>query len=105
MIAEIDINEGALTEDFVAAEFAKKGYPLFYYDKKSKYELDFLLQDKDGVHIVEVKSGDNYKSHASLSYALESEPSRISQATVLCKGNLLCENGIRYLPLYMAMFI
>ncbi len=105
MNGEIDINEGALTEDFVAAEFAKKGYPLFYYDKKSKHELDFLLQDKDGVHIVEVKSGDNYKSHASLSYALESEPSRISQATVLCKSNLLCENGIRYLPLYMAMFI
>ena len=105
MNGEIDINEGALTEDFVAAEFAKKGYPLFYYDKKSKHELDFLLQDKDGVHIVEVKSGDNYKSHASLSYALENEPSRISQATVLCKGNLLCENGIRYLPLYMAMFI
>ena len=105
MSGGIDINEGALTEDFVAAEFAKKGYDLFYYDKKSKHELDFLLPDKDGVHIVEVKSGDNYRAHASLDYALENEGSRISQATVLCKGNLSCENGIRYLPLYMAMFI
>lgn len=25
-------------------EFAKKGYDLFYYDKKSKHELDFLLE-------------------------------------------------------------
>ena len=101
----IDINEGALTEDFVAAEFAKKGYGLFYYDKKSKHELDFLLSDKDGVHIVEVKSGDNFKAHASLDYAMVNEGHRISQATVLCKSNLLCENSIRYLPLYMAMFL
>ncbi len=105
MKGEIDINEGALTEDFVAAEFAKKGYRLFYYDKKSKHELDFLLTDKDGVHIIEVKSGDNFKAHASLDYALEHEGPRISQATVLCKSNLFCENGIRYLPLYMAMFL
>lgn len=101
----IDINEGALTENYVAAEFAKKGYALFYYDKKSKHELDFLLSDRDGVHIVEVKSGDNYTSHASLDYALEHEHSRISKATVLCKDNLFEKNGITYLPLYMAMFI
>jgi uncharacterized protein len=73
--------------------------------RKSKHELDFLLSDKDGVHIVEVKSGDNFKAHTSLDYALENEGHRISQATVLCKSNLLCENGIRYLPLYMAMFL
>jgi len=101
----IDINEGALTENFVAAEFAKNGYPLFYYDKKSKHELDFLLTDRDGAHIVEVKSGDNYRSHASLDYALEHEGTRISSATVLCKDNLFTEGGITYLPLYMAMFL
>lgn len=101
----ININEGALTENFVAAEFAKKGHSLFYYDKKSKHELDFLLSDNDGVHIVEVKSGDNFKSHASLDYALEHEGSRISRATVLCKGNLSVEDGVTYLPLYMAMFL
>jgi uncharacterized protein len=105
MKGEIDINEGALTENFVAAEFAKKGYDLYYYDKKSKHELDFLLPEKEGVHIVEVKSGDNYMTHASLNYALENEGSRISQATVLCKSNIFCDNDIRYLPLYMAMFI
>lgn len=101
----IDINEGVLTENFVAAEFAKKGYALFYYDKKSKHELDFLLSDNEGIHIVEVKSGDRYRSHASLDYALEHERKRISRATVLCKDNLFVEDGITYLPLYMAMFL
>jgi len=51
MNGQIDINEGALAEEFVAAEFAKKGYNLYYYDKKSKHELDFLLADADGVHL------------------------------------------------------
>ena len=101
----IDINEGAITEDYVAAEFAKKGYDLFYYDRKSKHELDFLLPGDNGVHVVEVKSGDNFTTHASLDYALEREGSRISETTVLCKGNLHCENGVRYLPLYMTMFL
>ena len=101
----VDINEGALAEDFVAAELVKKGIDLFYYDKKSKHELDFLLSDKDGVHIVEVKSGKDFTSHASLDYALASEPSRISKATVLCSSNLFCKDAIQYLPLYMAMFL
>lgn len=101
----ININEGALAENFVAAELAKKSKPLFYYDKKSKHELDFLLSDSDGVHIVEVKSGDNFTSHASLDYAMENEGARISYATVLCKSNLYCKDGVRYLPLYMAMFL
>jgi len=105
MHGKIDINEGALTENFVASEFAKKGYPLFYYDKKSKHELDFLLSCRDGVHVVEVKSGENYISHASLDYALGHEGSRISRATVLCKNNIFEKDGITYLPLYMTMFL
>lgn len=105
MNGQIDINEGALAEEFVAAEFAKKGYDLFYYDKKSKHELDFLLAESDGVHIVEVKSGNNYKSHASLDYALDNESNYISRATVLCKDNLHVEGNIVYLPLYMTMFM
>jgi len=101
----IDINEGALTEEFVAAEFAKKGYDLFYYDKKSKHELDFLLADSAGIHIVEVKSGKDFTSHASLDYALENEGNRIAKATVLCKSNTYSEGRIQYLPLYMTMFL
>lgn len=101
----ISINEGALAENFVAAELSKKGRSLFYYDKKSKHELDFLLSGSDGVHVVEVKSGDNFTSHASLDYAMEHEGARISQATVLCKSNLYCKDGVQYLPIYMAMFL
>ena len=33
---DLDLNEGAMTEHFVAAELVKKGYPLHYFDQKSK---------------------------------------------------------------------
>lgn len=105
MNGNIDINEGALAEQFVASELAKKGLDLHYYDKKSKHELDFLLSTPSGIEVVEVKSGENYKSHASLDYALENEGWRISKAIVLCNSNVEVSSEVTYLPIYMAMFL
>ncbi|MCQ2176262.1 MAG: DUF4143 domain-containing protein, partial [Bacteroidales bacterium] len=101
----IDINEGALSEEFVAAELSKKGINLHYYDKKSKHELDFLIATSSGIEVIEVKSGDDYKTHASLDYALENEGWRIAKSIVLCKSNTFVEDEITYMPLYMAMFL
>lgn len=36
LAGEIDINEGALTENFVACELVSHGHNLNYYDHKSK---------------------------------------------------------------------
>ena len=102
---DLDLNEGAMTENFVAAELVKKGYPLHYFDQKSKHELDFVLPAEEGIQIVEVKSGSNFRRHASLDYALAHSHSIISEAIVLCNSNVVLDNGIRYLPLYMAMFL
>jgi hypothetical protein len=73
--------------------------------KKSKHELDFVLPAEEGIQIVEVKSGSNFRHHASLDYALAHSHSIISEAIVLCNSNVVLANGIRYLPLYMAMFL
>jgi hypothetical protein len=105
MNGEIDVNEGALTENFVAAELVKKGIELHYYDKKSKHELDFVLSGDDGITVVEVKSGKSYMKHASLDYALVNEKNNISKAIVFCTSNVEIVNDIVYLPLYMAMFM
>lgn len=101
----IDINEGALTENFVACALAAKGIPLHYYDKKSKQELDFIIKEDNKITILEVKSGDNYKRHASLDSAVSNFPDRIGRALVLYKGNVEQSGTVSYLPLYMAMFI
>ncbi|MDY3216135.1 MAG: DUF4143 domain-containing protein [Sodaliphilus sp.] len=101
----IDINEGALTENFVACALSAKGKSLHYYDKKSKQEQDFIIQENNKITILEVKSGDNYKKHASLDAALNSFPDSIGRAIVLCKNNVEKSGDVTYMPLYMAMFL
>lgn len=102
---EIDINEGALTENYVACALASKGRTLHYYDRKSKQELDFVIGEHDGAAIIEVKSGDAYKKHASLNNAMANSPDKISRSIVLTKYNVERDNGAVYMPLYMADFI
>jgi predicted AAA+ superfamily ATPase len=102
---EIDINEGALTENYVACALASKGVSLHYYDRKSKQELDFIVSDHGGVAIIEVKSGDAYKKHSSLDSARSNFADKITRSIVLSKFNVESENGITYLPLYMTDFI
>ena len=80
-------------------------HSLHYYDKKSRLELDFVLQERDGIAIVEVKSGDDYTRHASLNHAMNDYGNLISRSIVLSKNNIAFRNGILYIPLYMAGII
>lgn len=105
MNGNIEVNEGALTENFVACTLASHDVSLHYYDKKSKMELDFVIPDGDGISIIEVKSGDSYKKHASLNNAMSNHAMRINRSIVLSKYNVEVDNGVIYLPLYMASMI
>lgn len=105
MHGDVDVNEGALTENFVACMLVANDVSLHYYDKKSKMELDFVIPDEEGITILEVRSGALYKRHSSLDNALANNASQIDRAIVLTTGNVEVENGIIYLPLYMALFI
>lgn len=96
----IDINEGALTENYVAAELVKKGYTLHYYDHKSRQELDFLIAKDNKIDILEVKSGNDYKRHASLDTALQRQGSPIGESIVFCKFPMEKDGNIQYIPLY-----
>lgn len=102
---EIDVNEGALTENFVAAELHKHHHPLHYYDRKSRNELDFLIKDGKAVTILEVKSGNNYYAHAALNNVLDEMSEFVERSIVLCKSNYQQTDDITYLPLYMTMFL
>ncbi|MCH5244163.1 MAG: ATP-binding protein [Lentimicrobiaceae bacterium] len=102
---EIGINEGALTENFVAAELVKHGISLNYYDKKSRQELDFIFPERNRISIIEVKSGNSYTRHASLNAARNAYPNRIQRAMVLSKFNVRRTEDVIYYPLYMTMFM
>lgn len=102
---EIDINEGALTENFVATELVKRGIGLNYYDRKSKQEVDFIYADQHKISVIEVKSGSNYKKHASLDAVLRDFPDRIGRAMVFSRFNVERTEDVIYYPLYMTMFL
>ncbi|MCL2196754.1 MAG: AAA family ATPase [Treponema sp.] len=100
----IEINEGGITENAAASELAKKNIPLYYYDKKSRAEIDFVFAENNGISVIEVKSGKNYKSHASLDNICNEV--KLNRRIVLSKYNTETSvNGVIYYPLYMAMFI
>ena len=105
MHGEIDISEGALTENAVACALSANAYPLHYYDRKSKQELDFIIEKNGAISILEVKSGDDYMKHASLDAAIRLHSEKIGQNIVLCKSNIQEQDAILYLPLYMAMLL
>ena len=97
---ELDINEGALAENYVASELVKKGFALHYYDRKSRQELDFLVAESNKITIIEVKSGDDYMRHASLDMAIEKANPMIGEAIVVCKSPMQKLGDIQYIPLY-----
>jgi predicted AAA+ superfamily ATPase len=101
----IDINEGALTENFVASELIKHGHHLHYYDHKSRNELDFLIAENNSLTVLEVKSGSSYKQHTALDNALANQSERISRAIVLSRYLSEKDTMIEYLPMYMTMFL
>lgn len=101
----IKINEGMVTENYVAATLAKKGIPLYYYDKKTRVELDFLWNDRGSLSVIEVKSGNDYCKHAALDNAIEENPKAFNRKIILCKSNVRVSDTVVYLPLYMAMLL
>ncbi len=103
---EKDINYGAIFENAVAQELSAHGYEnLYYFNSKKQGEVDFLIEYKGDVLPIEVKSGKDYKKHSALDNLLGNESYDISQAFVLCNGNIERKNKRLYLPIYMAMFI
>ena len=101
----LGVNEGALTENYIACSLSSKGISLHYYDKKSRHELDFIIEENNRITIIEVKSGSDYKRHASLDAALKAFPEKIERAIVFSPYNIERQHDVLYLPLYMSQFL
>lgn len=102
---DLQINMGSILENVVAQELKAHGFQLNYYDGKKTGEIDFVLQNGMQVDLLEVKSGKDFKRHSALDRMRRVEGWRFGQATVLCKGNVAVEDGVRYLPWYMTLFL
>ncbi len=104
---EKSINLGSVYESVVASELAAHGHKLFYYDNRSKGEVDYLIDDYDSLSAVpiEVKSGKDYTVHSALNNFVSNEDYHIKKAFVVSNERTVKTNGkITYLPIYYIMF-
>ena len=105
---EASVNLGSVYESAVASELIAHGYKLFYYDNRSRGEVDYLIDDYDSLSAVpiEVKSGKDYTVHSALTAFVQNEDYHIKKAFVLSNARAVTANGkITYLPIYYVMFI
>ncbi len=104
---ERSINLGSVYESVVASELIAHGSHLYYYDNRSKGEVDFLIDDYDSLSAVpiEVKSGKDYTIHSALNTFVKNEDYHVKKAFVLSNTREITTNGkIMYLPIYDVMF-
>ncbi len=101
------INLGSVYETAVASELIAHGHKLFYYDNRSKGEVDFLMDDYDSLSAVpiEVKSGKDYTVHSALNTFVNNEDYHIKKAFVVSNERNVIQTGkIIYIPIYYIMF-
>lgn len=101
------INLGSVYETVVASELIAHGHKLFYYDNRSKGEVDYLIDDFASLSAVpiEVKSGKDYTVHSALNTFVSNEDYHIQKAFVLSnEREIQCKGKITYLPIYFVMF-
>lgn len=104
---EKSINLGSVYETAVAGELIAHGHRLFYYDNRSRGEVDYLIDDYDSLSAVpiEVKSGKDYTVHSALNALVQNEDYHVKKAFVLSNERTVKQNGkITYLPIYYVMF-
>ena len=102
------INLGAVYETVVAQELKAHGHNLFYYDRKSVGEVDFLIDDYENLCItpIEIKSGSDERNFKALPKILNDNNYKIEYAYVFSNAyNVVIENKIVYMPIYYIMFM
>jgi predicted AAA+ superfamily ATPase len=100
LMGELDMNYGAIYENYVAQELKAAGFGLYYYRGKKHGELDFVVETRNGSIVpIEVKSGKTYKRHAALASLLKANPDLLGY--VFCEANVQLKGQVLYLPMYM----
>ena len=112
MLGKLEFNKGMMVENLVAQMLVASGKHLYYYtnaqkgDKDEQMEIDFLtrkqiITSKHNICPIEVKSTQRYTT-SSLNKFREKFKSYLHTSFIVHSGDLKVEDGIHYLPLYMA---
>lgn len=100
----LKIYKGIITENYVANQLLANEIPLFYWKNKQNVEVDFLIETKDGIIPIEVKSSDNTQSKSLKIYnGLFNPPYAIRMSIKDFGYN--SETKIKSVPLYATFLI
>jgi predicted AAA+ superfamily ATPase len=111
LFGKLSLNEGMFYENAIAQMLVASGHKLYFYvhyDKnkhRNDIEIDFIISNRSKLKYkifpIEVKSSERY-STLSLSRFREKYSQRIGGSYIIHPKNLKEENGVLYLPAYMA---
>ena len=93
---------GAVTENYVAQQFAAKGYDLRYWESNSIAEVDFVLQKENQIVGVEVKKGEHVRSRSLNVFTSTYKPTYSIRLSLKNFGE---KDGLKSVPLYAAFCI
>ena len=94
--------KGAIAENYVAQVLQTKGISLYYWNSGNKAEIDFLINNEDGIIPIEVKASENTMSKSLKVYMEKYQP---KYAIRLSTKNFGFTNNIKSIPLYAAFCI
>jgi predicted AAA+ superfamily ATPase len=100
--AGASVDRGAVSENAIAGVLEKKGLKLYYFERRGRLEVDFLVVLNAELTAVEVKSGNNDRS-GSLD-ALMSDRN-IKRGIKLGKTNVVIDGRVERYPLFAAFFL
>ena len=99
------VDEGGITENVIASEFAAHGHSIAYFEKRSELEIDFVLNLDTQVTAIEVKSGKHTQAKSMKSimenYQTVTRYIKLEKDAAIMRDKKGCE----YYPLFMGMFL
>ena len=98
----IGIYKGAIYENIIADILGKLGKKLYYFERNSQFEIDFVIRFQKMATAIEVKSADNTKAK-SLNTVIENYG--VKHGIKLSSKNVGGTSVVDSFPLYMAMFL
>ena len=105
---ETGVNLGAVYESVVAQELKAHGHELYYYDNRTKGEVDYLINDYENLASlpVEVKSGKDYTVHSALSAFVGNKDYGVKNGIVFSNAReIRTDEKVTYYPVYDVMFL
>lgn len=107
---KLNINEGMIMENIVAQMLRCNGHHLYFYsrvdaaNRENHMEIDFLISNSRKICPIEVKSS-AYRAHSSLDKFRKKFSSKLGTSYILYQKDIMVQEGVVHLPIYMAMFL